>query len=73
MEANGRGDVFDAVLFPEALGVSERGNTALGGDARAGEHQQASAVIDVKLGFQTPEPFSRFPAVPAGVSNQTPG
>ena len=37
----GRGDIFEAVVAPEAIGVAEGGDAAFGGDASAGEQEEA--------------------------------
>ena len=44
-EAVGRGDVLHSMLFPQAVGVAERGETALRGHARPGENEQARALL----------------------------
>jgi hypothetical protein len=41
LEALGRGDVLDPVALPEPVGVAERRHPALGGDAGAGQHDDA--------------------------------
>jgi len=37
----GSGDVFETVVAPQAIGVAEGGDAALGGDAGAGEEEEA--------------------------------
>ena len=37
----GRGDLFDTMAVPEASGATEGGESAFGGDARAGEDEEA--------------------------------
>src|SRR5205823_307448 len=45
-EPLGRGDVLEVMLLPQAAGVAERADAALGADPRAGENEDARSLPD---------------------------
>src|SRR5262249_25761742 len=59
----GRGDILEAVLLPQAVGVAKRTNAAFGADAGAREHEHLHALVDTDGGAMHRRILATPPAI----------
>lgn len=50
--SDGCGDIFDAVIAPKAISITEGGNAALGGDTGTGEDEEAVGGSEFEIGHR---------------------